>query len=134
MVTGLEGRIRAIAQDSLDTIRAGEAHDFVEAGAVPLPMLVIGRWPRSAADGEVSQAATAHLGDVEIVAAQRVREAHQDAAVHELECRIDPRALVPEGQRADRRAGQTGGRGEGRKPPLSPLSAHDPGGHPRRMK
>ena len=41
MVAGLEGRIRAIARESLDAIRAGETHDFVEAVAVPLPMLVI---------------------------------------------------------------------------------------------
>src|SRR5262249_2953203 len=41
MVAGLEGRIRAIARESLDAIRAGETHDFVDAVAVPLPMLVI---------------------------------------------------------------------------------------------
>ena len=41
MVAGLEGRIRAIAQESLDAIRSGETHDFVDAVAVPLPMLVI---------------------------------------------------------------------------------------------
>ena len=41
MVAGLEGRIRAIARESLDAIRSGETHDFVEAVAVPLPMLVI---------------------------------------------------------------------------------------------
>src|SRR5262249_16197747 len=41
MVAGLEGRIRAIARDSLDAIRSGETHDFIEAVAVPLPMLVI---------------------------------------------------------------------------------------------
>jgi hypothetical protein len=32
------------------------------------------------------------------------------------------RCVVPEGQRAGSRAGQTGGRGEGRKPSLSALS------------
>ena len=41
MVAGLEGRIRALARESLDAIRSGETHDFVEAVAVPLPMLVI---------------------------------------------------------------------------------------------
>jgi cytochrome P450 len=41
MVAGLERRIRAIARESLDAIRYGESHDFVEAIAVPLPMLVI---------------------------------------------------------------------------------------------
>jgi len=41
MVAGLEGRIRAIARESLDAIRPGATHDFVEAVAVPLPMLVI---------------------------------------------------------------------------------------------
>jgi cytochrome P450 len=41
MVAGLEGRIRAIARKSLDAIRSGETHDFVEAVAVPLPMLII---------------------------------------------------------------------------------------------
>jgi len=41
MVAGLEGRVRAIARESLDAVRSGETHDFVEAVAVPLPMLVI---------------------------------------------------------------------------------------------
>ena len=41
MVAGLEGRTRAIARESLDAIRSGETHDFVETVAVPLPMLVI---------------------------------------------------------------------------------------------
>jgi cytochrome P450 len=41
MVAGLEGRIRAIARESLDAIRTGETHDLVETVAVPLPMLVI---------------------------------------------------------------------------------------------
>jgi cytochrome P450 len=41
MVAGLERRIRAIARESLDGIRSGETHDFVDVVAVPLPMLVI---------------------------------------------------------------------------------------------
>ena len=41
MVAGLEGRVRAIARESLDAVRSGETHDFVETVAVPLPMLVI---------------------------------------------------------------------------------------------
>lgn len=40
-VAALEPRIREIARESLASIRAGEAFDFVERAAMPLPMLVI---------------------------------------------------------------------------------------------
>lgn len=40
-VAALEPRIRAIARESLDSIRAGERFDFVERVATPLPMFVI---------------------------------------------------------------------------------------------
>ena len=41
MVAKLEPRVREIARESLAAIRPGEAFDFVERVAIPLPMLVI---------------------------------------------------------------------------------------------
>ena len=81
MVAGLEGRIRAIARESLDAIRSGATHDFVEAVAVPLPMLVIAdmlgvaaedrqtfkRWSDAiiaAADTGTTPESTEHVGEL----------------------------------------------------------------------
>ena len=81
MVAGLEGRIRAIARESLDAIRSGETHDFVDAVAVPLPMLVIAdmlgvaaedrqtfkRWSDAiiaAADTGTTPESTEHVGEL----------------------------------------------------------------------
>lgn len=41
MVTQLEPRVRAIARESARAIRPGEAFDFVQQVAIPLPMFVI---------------------------------------------------------------------------------------------
>jgi cytochrome P450 len=41
MVSALEPRVRALARESVASIRPGEPFDFVEKVAIPLPMLVI---------------------------------------------------------------------------------------------
>jgi cytochrome P450 len=41
MVARLEPRVRALARESLDSLRPGEVFDFVERVAIPLPMFVI---------------------------------------------------------------------------------------------
>jgi cytochrome P450 len=41
MIAALEPRVRALARDSVASIRAGEPFDFVERAAIPLPMFVI---------------------------------------------------------------------------------------------
>src|SRR5262249_54710334 len=117
MVAGLEGRIRAIARESLDAIRSGETCDFVEAVAVPLPMLVIAdmlgvaaedrqafkRWSDAiiaAADTGASPESMEHVGgrvgDFHGKLAERRDQPHDDLITALAAAEIDGERLADE--------------------------------------